>query len=268
VSTSGGLPRQALASTVDWLRRRIVNNTKYLVGLAGLIVGFILSFLWVSSYNRNNAPAAVPQQTAGGMPAGNGAGDQQAMMGQVQQVIAKAKSNPKDFQAQVDAAKAFNQIQRVPETVEYLKKAYEISPDEFVKRSQSELQDALLFIAMYYEDQKNYDESDKWIRHALDAAPADKDLRIEFASAYLHRQPPAPDRAIQELQTVLKANPKDGHALGHLVEAYAVKKDAAGADDALNRLREAEPTNQRLAALQSLVADVKAGKSVTLPKEQ
>jgi len=244
-----------------------VNNTKYLVGLAGLVLGFIVSFLWVSSYNRNNAPVTA-QPPAGGMAAGGGAGDQQAMMGQVQQVIAKAKSNPQDFQAQVDAAKAFNQIQRVPETIDYLKKAYEISPEEFVKRSQSELQDALLFIAMYYEDQKNYDESDKWIRRAIDAAPGDKDLRIEFASAFIHRQPPQPDRAIQELQTALKANPKDGHALGHLVEAYAVKKDAAGAEDALNRLRDADPANQRLAALQNVLADLKAGRPVTLPKEQ
>src|SRR5205085_10251392 len=99
---------RALARPVDRLRRRNVNNIKYLVGLAGLVLGFIVSFLWVSSYNRNNAPVAA-QPPAGGMAAG-GAGDQQAMMGQVQQVIAKAKSNPQDFQAQVDAAKAFNQI--------------------------------------------------------------------------------------------------------------------------------------------------------------
>ena len=66
----------------------------------------------------------------------------------------------------------------------------------------------------------------------------------------------------------LKANPKDGHALGHLVEAYAVKKDAAGADEALNRLREADPSNKRLTALQNMVADLKAGKPVTIPKEQ
>jgi hypothetical protein len=70
------------------------------------------------------------------------------------------------------------------------------------------------------------------------------------------------------LQTVLKANPKDGHALGHLVEAYAVKKDAAGADEALNRLREADPANKRLTALQNMLADLKAGKPVTIPKEQ
>ena len=246
-----------------------MNNTKYLVGLVGLVVGLIISILWVKNINESHAAATSPVAGAqNGMPAGGSSSDQQAMMGQVQQIIAKAKSNPKDFQAQVDAAKAFNQIKRIPETVDYLKKAYEINPDEFVKRSQNDLQDALLFMAMYYEEQKDYSESDKWIRHAIDAAPGDKDLRIEFASAYLQRQPPQPDKAISELQTALKANPKDGHALGHLVEAYAVKKDAAGADEALNRLREADPSNKRLTALQNMLADLKAGKPVTIPKEQ
>jgi tetratricopeptide (TPR) repeat protein len=246
-----------------------VNNIKYVVGLVGLVAGLVISILWVKNINESHAAATSPVAGApGAMPAGSSSGDQQAMMGQVQQIIAKAKSNPKDFQAQVDAAKAFNQIKRIPETVDYLKKAYEINPDEFVKRSQNELQDALLFIAMYYEEQKQYSESDKWIRHAIDAAPGDNDLRIEFASSYLQRQPPQPDKAIPELQTVLKANPKDGHALGHLVEAYAVKKDAAGADEALNRLREADPSNKRLTALQNMLADLKAGKPVTIPKEQ
>ncbi|HKP10868.1 MAG TPA: tetratricopeptide repeat protein [Blastocatellia bacterium] len=246
-----------------------MNNTKYVIGLAGLVVGFLVSFFWVSSYNRNNAPAAQTTVSGmpGGMPAANSSGGQQAMMGQVQQIIEKAKNNPKDFQAQVDAAKAFNDIKRVPETVEYLKRAYESDPQEFVRRSQSDLQDALPFIAMYYEQQKDYGESDKWIRHALDAAPSDAEQRTEFASTYIKRQPPQPDKAIQELQTVLKANPKDAHALGHLIEAYAVKKDAAGAEDALNRMREVEPGNKRLPALQSMVADLKAGKPVTLPKE-
>jgi tetratricopeptide (TPR) repeat protein len=246
-----------------------VNNTKYLVGLIGLVVGLVISIFWVKNINESHAAATAPAAgAASGMPAGSSSGDQQAMMGQVQQVIAKAKSNPKDFQAQVDAAKAFNQIKKIPETVDYLKKAYEIDPDEFVKRSHTELQDALLFMAMYYEEQKEYGESDKWIRRAMDAAPGDNELRIEFASSYLQRQPPQPDKAIPELQTALKANPKDGLALGHLVEAYAVKKDAAGADETLNRLRDAEPSNKRLTALQNMVAELKAGKPVTIPKEQ
>lgn len=254
-----------------------MNNTKYFVGLAGLVVGFLISFFWVSSYNKNNAPVAV-QSPNGAMPAAgnNGGGNPQAMMGQVQQALDKAKNNPKDFQAQIEMARLYSQINRDADTVEYLKKAYEIDASQFNQWSQAEFPDALSALGMYYvrvnspndaERQKNYDESEKWFRRAVDAAPSDPEPHIEFASAYLQRQPPQPDKAIAELQNVLKTTPKQAHALSHLVEAYALKKDSAGADDALNRLRDADPSNQRLPALQGMVADLKAGKPVSLPKE-
>ena len=245
-----------------------MNNSKYLVGLAGLALGFIVSFLWVSSYNRSNAPVAQPSSGAmpGGMAAAGNSGDQQAVMAQVQQVISKAKNNPQDFQAQVDAAGVYFQSGKEAETVEYLKKAYALKPDEF--KTNQQLLGALPLIATYYADQKQYDEADTWFRRSLEVEPNNTVIHIEMASSLIQRQPPQPDRAIQELQTALKANAKDAHALGHLVEAYAVKRDVAGAEEALNRLRDADPSNQRLAALQNMLADLKAGKPVTLPKEQ
>lgn len=241
-----------------------MNKNKYLIGLIGLALGFIISFFLTQNYNKSNAAPA-----AAGMPAGmaGGAGGQQAMMGQVAQVIERAKSSPNDFQAQLDAAKTFNQIGRKAETVEYLKKAYDANAVEFVRQSKTELEGVLPFLAIYFEDQRNYDESDKWIRRALDAAPNDSEIRVEFASMYLHREPPQADKALQELVAELKANPKDGHALGHLVEAYVLKKDARGAEDTVKRLKETDPTNKRISGLETLVADLKAGKAVTIPKE-
>ena len=244
-----------------------MNNTKYVIGLAGLVVGFLVSFFWVSSYNRNNAPAAptTAGATAGGMPAASGSGNEQATMGQVQQIIEKAKNNPKDFDAQVDAAAAFEAIKQTPGIVEYLGRAYEANPQAFVKRD--DLKSLLPNIALYYSQQKKYDKADLWIQRAKESAPNDSEMQVEFGSAYLRRESPQPDKAIQELQAALKANPKNAHALGHLTEAYALKNNVAGAEDALNRMREAEPSNERLPALQNMVADLKAGKPVTLPKE-
>jgi tetratricopeptide (TPR) repeat protein len=243
-----------------------VNKNKYLVGIIGLAIGFLLSFLLTNNFNKNNAPAATGPATGMQGAQGGGAGGQQAMMGQVQQIIEKAKNNPKDFQAQLDAAGTFYEIKRWPEAAEYLKKAYEINPGEFTK-SGSELQNALAFIAQVQVDQKHYDEAEIWFRRILETNPNDADTHIELASTFLHRQPPVPERAIPELQAALKANPKDGHALGHLVEAYALKKDARAADETLENLKAADPTNQRLAGLQALVADLKAGRPLTLPKE-
>jgi tetratricopeptide (TPR) repeat protein len=245
--------------------RRRVNKNKYLVGLIGLAVGFIISFFWTQSINKSGANRGV--SASGPQGAASGEMGQQAMMGQVQQVIERAKNNPNDFQAQIEAAKVFNQVGRKDETVDYLKKAYTANPTEFMRQSSADLQGVLPYIAMYYDEKKNYEESDKWIRRALDATPNDSEMRIEFAATYLQREPPQPEKAVQELQAELKSNPKDGHALSHLVEAFALKKDVSGADDSLKKLKEVDPTNQRVPALEKVVSDLKAGRPVSIPKE-
>jgi tetratricopeptide (TPR) repeat protein len=241
-----------------------VDKNKYLMGLIGLAIGFIISFFLTQNYNRSNAaPAAsvAPSGMAGGAGGAGGQQAQQAMMGQIQQVIDKAKNGPDDFQAQVEAAKVFNQIGRVAETADYLKKAYAIDPNKFNELG------AAGFLGQYYFDQKNYDEAETWFNRAIKADPKEADLYVALAETYVQRDPPRPDQAIAQLQQALGVDPKNGHALGHLVEAYALKKDARSAEETVKRLKETDPTNQRISILETLVADLKAGKAVTIPKE-
>jgi tetratricopeptide (TPR) repeat protein len=240
----------------------IVNKNKYLIGLIGLAIGFATSFFLTTNYNKNNTSMAAAGQPSPGMAgAAGGAGNQQAMMGNVAATIEKAKSNPKDFGAQIEAAKVFNQIGRIPETVEYLQKAYAINPTEFSQLG------AAGFLGQYYSDQKNYAEAETWFNRAVEAEPNEADLYVALAETFIKREPPQAERAVQELQRALKVDPKSGHALDHLVEAYALKRDARAAEEALNRLKETDPSNQRIASLETLVADLKAGKAVVLPKE-
>ena len=237
-----------------------MNKNKYLIGLIGLAVGFIISFFLTQNYNKSNAaPAATGTSAMTGGAGGQQA--QQAMMGQVQQVIEKAKNGPNDFQAQVEAAKVFNQIGRVAETADYLKKAYAIDPNKFNELG------AAGFLGQYYFDQKDYAQAETWFNRAIKADPKDADLYVALGETYVQREPPQPDQAIVQLQQALTIDQKNGHALGHLVEAYALKKDARGAEETVKRLKETDPTNQRISVLETLVADLKAGKAVTIPKE-
>lgn len=235
-----------------------MNKNKYLIGLIGLALGFIVSFFLTQNYNKSNAAPAAP-----GAPSSmaGGPGGQQAMMGQVAGVIEKAKNAPNDFQAQVEAAKVFNQIGRVAETVDYLQKAYAIDATKFNELG------AAGFLGQYYFEQKDYAQAETWFNRAIKADPKEADLYVGLAETFVQREPPQPDQAIAQLQQALSVDPKNAHALGHLVEAYALKKDARGAEETVTRLRESDPTNKRIAALESMVADLKAGKPVTIPKE-
>lgn len=238
-----------------------MNKNKYLIGLIGLAIGFIISFFLTQNYNKSNAAPAAAGMPSGMASGAGGAGGQQAMMGQVAQVIEKATNGPNDFQAQVEAAKVFNQIGRVAETVDYLKRAYAIDAAKFNELG------AAGFLGQYYFEQKDYAEAETWFNRAIKADPKEADLYVALAETYVQREPPQPDQAIAQLQQALGIDPKNGHALGHLVEAYALKKDARGAEETLKRLKETDPTNQRISVLETLVADLKAGKAVTIPKE-
>jgi tetratricopeptide (TPR) repeat protein len=237
-------------------------NRKYLFGIVGLALGIAVSFYLTRDFNAKNATVTSTKSgIEGGMPTPTSTGDQKEQMGKVQETIAKAKNNPKDYDAQVAAARLFYQINRFAEAVEYLEKAYAINPTEIAK------QGALGFIGQYYFDQKKYDEAEEWLNKAIAADPTDADVHVILAETFMQRQPPQPDKALQDLQKAIKISPKNAHAFGHMVEAYALKKDAKSAEDALNKLKEAEPANPRISALQTLVADVKAGKPITLPTE-
>jgi tetratricopeptide (TPR) repeat protein len=237
-----------------------VNKNKYLVGLIGLAIGFAASFFLTTNYNKNNTPVAAAQPSPGmeGGAGGAGAGNQQAMMAQVQQTMERAKNNPTDAEAQFQAAKLFYEIGRTKEAIEYLEKAGEIEPNNI---------NIAVNLGVLNSQEKNYAQAEKWLGRAVALKPDEADLYVELGATFIHRQPPEPDKAIHEFQRALKVDPKSGHALGHMVEAYALKKDARGAEDALNRLKEAEPSNQRIASLEGLLADVKAGKPIVLPKE-
>ena len=240
-----------------------MNKNKYVIALIGLALGFLISFFLTQNYNKSNAaPGVSPSQS--GMPgAAGGGGGQQAMMGQVQQILSNAKSNPKDLDAQVEAARAFYQVGRVKEATEYLQKAYDLDTNNFTVAAN---------LGILYSDQGNYPDAEKYFRRAIEIKADEPEVYTELGATFINRETPEPDKAIQALQQALKVDPKSGHALGHLVEAYALKKDARDAEDALNRLKAADPTNQRVpaqrvSALETLVADLKAGKAVNIPKE-
>jgi tetratricopeptide (TPR) repeat protein len=237
-----------------------VNKNKYLAGLLGLVVGFGVAFYFTQKINKEGASIASGQPT--GMPgAATGAGGQQAMMGQVAQTIEKAKGNPKDFDAQVEAARVFHQIGRVAETVEYLEKAHEIDATKF-----SELK-AEGFLGQYYFEEKKYPESEMWFNRAIKAEPGEADLYVALAETYVQREPPSPEKAIEQIQLALKIAPRNVHALRHLIEAYALKMDVRGAEETFSRLKEADPSNAGISKLESMIADLKAGRPVTIPKE-
>lgn len=238
-----------------------MNRNKYLFGLIGLALGFIVSFFLTQSMNKSGAGTSGAQTSGAAAAAQGGGPNQQQMMESVRLTLEKAKNNPNDFEAQVNAARQFVQINQVDKSIEYLKKAIEINPTEAGKLGIQP------FIGQYYFEKKDYIESEKWFRRALETEEEKAPVYVEIGSTYILRDPPDPDKAIENIKAALSLSPKDGHALAHLIDAYLLKKDSVEAENTLSRLREAQPNNERIPMYQNLVADLKAGKPVAIPKE-
>ncbi|HJQ70598.1 MAG TPA: tetratricopeptide repeat protein [Blastocatellia bacterium] len=236
-------------------------NRKYLFGAIGLAVGFIAMFFITQAINENE-----PAVTAGVSPAASRSGapappNQQAVMAEVQAARDRARDNPNDFKAQAMVASMYYEINKYDDAVEYMKKAYDADPAEAGKLGIQP------FIAQHYFDKKNYAEAEKWFRRALEVDPENTEVLIHLGVTLIQKTPPDPGKAITFIQSALKTKPNDGHALGHLISAFALKKDARGAEDTLKRLKEAEPNNQMIRDYETMVADLKAGKPVTIPTE-
>ena len=226
-----------------------LNRRRIIFILIGLVAGFTLSFLWTRETNRTGLEAK--DKTGGVLSGARGDAASQASMAQVQEKIKRARDNPSDFNAQFVAAYSYYQIGRLTETVEFLKKAYDINPKEAC------INEAPRVIAQWNFEQQVYDEAEKWFLRQLECSPQDTDSMTELAAIYLKKQPPDPDRAIAHLNAVLKLRAQDTHALFHLVEANILKKDSAGATAALKRLQEVSPDDQRIPDLQSHINSLK-----------
>ena len=109
-----------------------------LFAIIGVLFGFIIGFLFASNMNQRYGPgatAAVP--SAQNLPANHPpiqAGDSQnpqAIFAQVQASMKKAREEPNNFDAQVDAAKLEYQIQRYDQAIEFLLKANQLKPDDY-----------------------------------------------------------------------------------------------------------------------------------------
>jgi tetratricopeptide (TPR) repeat protein len=221
-----------------------------------LILAFFASFLWTKSVNRNGVAAPSTQTASAAGPAAGGG--EAPMMANVQATIKKARDNPGDAQAQIDAAKMEYQINRIKEAIDYLKQANKDEPNDL---------NTTAIIASLYFDQKDFANAEDWYKRALQIKPDEPELLTELGATFIERNPPDPDKAIGSIQLALKINAKDTHALAHLTEAYLLKKDAKSAEDALGRIKDADPGNKMIATLQAQIDALKSGKQVVLPSE-
>lgn len=140
-----------------------MSRENILFAIIGLLLGFIVGFMFASSMAQKNA---MQPATAGALPAdhppvgaqGQNAPNPQAMQAQVQASLEKARNEPQNFDAQMQAADLYYQIQRYDQALEYLLKANSLKPTDYK---------TVVLLGMVNLDAQHYDQAEKWYRAAM-----------------------------------------------------------------------------------------------------
>lgn len=199
-----------------------MSRENILFAIIGILLGFIVGFMFASSMSQKAAMPAVAG-SAQGLPAdhppvGGGQGaapNPQAMQAQVQASIEKARNEPQNFEAQIQAADLYYQIQRYDQALEYLLKANQLKPTDYR---------TVVLLGMVNLDATHYDQAEKWYRAAL------------------------------------KMKQDDVMVLAGLAATTLQKGDAKAAEVAIAQLEKVDPNSEDLPQFRDKLASLKAGK--------
>ena len=178
-----------------------MSRENILFAIIGLLLGFIVGFMFASSMAQKNAmqPAAAGALPADHPPVAGQQGQQnapnpQAMQAQVQATIEKARSEPQNFDAQLQAADLYYQIQRYDQALEYLLKANTLKPTDYK---------TVVLLGMVNLDAQHYDQAEKWYRAALKMKSDDVMVLAGLAATTLQKgDAKAAEDAIAQLEKV------------------------------------------------------------------
>lgn len=140
-----------------------------LFAIIGILLGFIVGFMFASTQlSRQATPTTAgraqnlpPDHPQVGDSAPQTGGQMQA---QVAAALAKARNEPKNFDAQLQAADLYYRIQRYDQAIEYLLKANQLQPDDY---------DTIVGLGMTNMDGGHYEVAERWYKAALVKKPDD-----------------------------------------------------------------------------------------------
>ena len=182
-----------------------MTRENFLFAIIGVLLGFILGFMLHGVMSQRDAErASASTQTRPELPSDHppidnaGSGNQQSME-QVQQTIANARNNPKDFDAQIMAARLEYQIQQYDEAIKFLLTANQLKPDNY---------DVLVMLGEANMDAQHWDAAEKWYKAAQTKNPKDVTVAASLAFVALQRgDAKVAEQAIANLQKLSPDSP-------------------------------------------------------------
>ena len=180
-----------------------MSRENLLFAIIGILLGFIVGFMFASSMSQKQATqqmAAASQNLPADHPPiagqgqGQGSSDPQGMRAEVASQLEKAKNEPNNFDAQVQAAELYYQIQRYDQAIEFLLKANQLKPTDYR---------TVVILGMVNLDAGHFDTAEKWYRAAMKMKSDDIMVLAGLADATLKKgDAKGAEEAIAKLEKV------------------------------------------------------------------
>ncbi len=245
-----------------------MNKPNYLYGIIGLLAGLLIGYVVTTQINATNNPAdsagannpamasntLPPDHPQTGSSSAGSAGSNtsntsgasgasaQGPQGEVMDAIQRARKDPTNVDAQMQAADMFIQINRPEGALEFYENAAKARPKD-VK--------TIVMLGDINFDLKRYEEAERWYQLALKQNPNDATVRMDLGLSYYLRSPRDLDKAIAAYRDALKADPRHEKALHNLTQALIDKGDKAAAAESLKRLEQVNPNYKPIPQLRS-----------------
>jgi tetratricopeptide (TPR) repeat protein len=167
-----------------------------LFAIIGVLLGFIVGFLFASNMSQReglNAPTALSSgQLPSDHPPAAGGQNPGGMQAEVTASLEKARNEPQNFEAQVNAAQLYYQIQRFDQAIEFLLKANQLRPDDY---------QTVAALGVVNLDAGHYEVAETWYRAALIKKNDDPATLAGLAAATLGKgDAKAAEEAIKNLE--------------------------------------------------------------------
>lgn len=229
-----------------------------LFAVAGIFLGFFGGFFLANSLNRREisqqntvaqSPTTPPflnkqTQTAADIKDSHPAA-QGKPLPEVAEKIDRARNEPNNFDAQIQAGNLYLQIKGTDKAQEFFDRAAALNPKDF---------DSLVKVGNGFYDAGKYEKAEKWYLQALEKKPDDINVRTDLGITFVERGAPDFDRAIKEFQTALETNPKFEPAICNLGIAYFRKGERAQAEKFLSQLEAINPQGQATEKLRQIIS--------------
>jgi tetratricopeptide (TPR) repeat protein len=214
-----------------------------LFSLIGIGFGLFFGFGFASWANmRAGATLTGDGRMSQSQLPSNGVADQQRLETAAQAAVKAARENPSDYEAQMQAARASFQTERLDDVLEFLLRANTLQPEQL---------EPVVALGNVNYDTGNYLAAEKWYTAALAKTPDDINVRTDLGLTFLLRNPPDNERALAEFRRSLQLDPKHEPTLQNMIVALTRKGDKAEARATLAKLESLNPSNPALPQLRS-----------------